>query len=106
MKLPDFLTEDADGFIHVTGRRVGLVQLVHYYSEGYSAEMLAAEFASVPLSVVHKILGFYLENQEEIDEYVARSRQQIEEQRSNVPGGPGLQELRRRLASRRRAQGA
>ena len=43
MTLPDFLTRDEDGFIHVAGHRIGLEHVIHYYNEGYSPEMLADE---------------------------------------------------------------
>jgi hypothetical protein len=43
VRLPDFLTRDDAGFIHLAGRRVGLDQLIFYYHKGYSAEMLADE---------------------------------------------------------------
>ena len=38
-KLPPFLTH-ADGEIRATGTRVSLVDLVHHYNQGFSAEML------------------------------------------------------------------
>ena len=56
MTLPDSLTQDPDGFIHVTGHRIGLQHLVHYYNEGYSAEMLACEYPTLSLATIHKIL--------------------------------------------------
>lgn len=96
MQLPDFLTRDADGFIHVAGRRIGLDQLVFYYREGYSAEMLAEEFPSVPLAVIHKVFGYYLKNESAVDDYVAKCRQQSAAQ--ETASGPGISvlELRRR----------
>ena len=47
MELPNFLMRDADGFIHLTGHRIGLASLIHYYNEGLSAEMLACEYPCV-----------------------------------------------------------
>jgi hypothetical protein len=43
MNLPAYLTEDPDGFIHMTGHRVGLEHLIHYYNEGFSPELLLSE---------------------------------------------------------------
>jgi len=103
MELPDFLTRDADGFIHPTGHRIGLASLIHYYNEGLSAEMLACEYPSLSLSLVHKVIAFYLENRAGVDEYVARCDDEIERQRSLAPKGPSASELRQRMESMRRA---
>jgi uncharacterized protein (DUF433 family) len=48
MDLPDFLAQDADGFIHLRGHRIGIQHVVHFYDEGYSAEMLAETFPTLP----------------------------------------------------------
>jgi len=101
MDLPDFLVQDADGFIHLSGHRIGIQHLVHFYGEGYSPEMLAEAFPTLSLALMHKTLGFYLENQAEVDAYVASCREEVERQASSAPQGPGLAELRRRLAARR-----
>jgi hypothetical protein len=50
MTLPDFL-QDTSGEIRLTGHRIGLFHLVHYYNEGSSAEMLLSQFSSLPLAL-------------------------------------------------------
>jgi len=97
MTLPDFITGDSDGFLHVTGHRIGLHQIVALYREGYSPEMLLCEFPTLSLALIHKSLGFYLENQAEVDGYVATEERASEHQRAATPHGPSLQELRRRM---------
>jgi uncharacterized protein (DUF433 family) len=101
MDLPDFLVQDADGFIHLRGHRIGIQHLVHFYNEGYSPEMLAEEFPTLSLALLHKTIAFYLENQAEIDTYIAQVRSETDRHASTAPQGPGLAELRRRLAARR-----
>ena len=101
MDLPDFLAQDADGFIHLRGHRIGIQHVVHVYDEGYSAEMLAEEFPTLSLALIHKTIGFYLENRTDIDAYIAQGRDEIERHASTAPRGPGLAELRQRLAARR-----
>ena len=103
MELPNFLTRDADEFIHLTGHRLGLASLIHYYNEGLSAEMLACEYPSVSLSVVHKMIAFYLENRAAVDEYITRCEDEIEQQRSLAAKGPSASELRKRMETMRRA---
>ena len=47
MILPDFLTQDDCGDIRLTGHRIGIEDIVFFYNEGYSAEMLLAEFPTL-----------------------------------------------------------
>jgi uncharacterized protein (DUF433 family) len=103
MTLPDFLTQDPDGYIHVTGHRIGLQDLVYYYNQGFSPEMLQEAFPTLSLAVIHKVLGFYLEQQAEADAYVAGCEAEMERQRAAAPRGPDLTELRRRLKAKQSA---
>lgn len=107
MTLPEFLTEDQFGYIHLTGHRVGLVDIVHFYTQGDSAEMLAARFPSVPLPFHHKVIAYYLEHQIEVDEYVASHDAAMAEHRLASAGrGPSFEELKARFAAKRVAAGA
>lgn len=99
MTLPDFLTQDSDGFIHIVGHRIGLEHLVHYYNQGDSPEALACEYPTLSLSLIHRVIAFYLDNRDEIDRYVARNQMEIDRQRATTPKGPTLAELRRRFAA-------
>jgi|SRR6516225_7801943 uncharacterized protein (DUF433 family) len=103
MTLPDFLTQDADGHIHVAGHRVGLQDLVYYYNEGHSAEALAELFPTLTLAVIHKVIAFYLEHRAEVDAYVAGCEAETARQRTAALRGPDLAELRRRLAAKQTA---
>jgi uncharacterized protein (DUF433 family) len=86
MRLPDFLTQDSGGYTNVTGRRVGLHDVVFFYKQGYSAEMLQVAFPTVPLALIHKILAFYLENQAEVDASLAADEAEMERQRAGAWG--------------------
>ena len=97
MDLPDFLSRESSGEIRLTGRRIGLYHVLHYYNEGYSAEMLAGQFPDVPLSVIHKVIGFYLENKDALDTYVAHCQEELAQQRAANPHRLPLASLRQRL---------
>ena len=103
MNLPDFLIQDEDGEIHPVGSRIGLYHVVHFYNEGYSPEMLVCEFPTLPLALIHKIIAFYLENQVEVDKYVADYRAELERQRAAHVPGPGELRLRRLMELLRQA---
>jgi uncharacterized protein (DUF433 family) len=96
MILPDFLTQDPDGEIHMTGHRIGLYTVVRCYKEGYSAEKISEEFPTLPLDLVQKVIAFSLENQAEVDAYVEAYRVELERQAATLRQGPDLEELRRR----------
>src|SRR6266404_8134513 len=106
MNLPDFLTQDEFGSIRLSGHRVDFAHLLHYYNDGYSPEMLWTEYPALPLALIHKALGFYLENQRDVDAYLTRFREEVDRRRTEPAPGPALVELRRRLESMRPAQGA
>ncbi len=103
MILPDFLVQDADGFIHLAGHRIGLQDIAYYYNEGYSAEDLCEIFPTLPLVLVHKLLVFYLENTAEVETYIATCETEMDRQRAAATRGPELTELRRRLAAKQAA---
>jgi uncharacterized protein (DUF433 family) len=107
MQLPDFLSQDKYGWIHITGHRIGLTDVVFWYREGDSPEMLHARFPTVPVPLFYKVIGFYLENQAEADAYVNHSLAESERQRASAPNhGPSLEELKRRREAQRLAPGA
>ncbi len=102
MNLPDFLTQNEFGGIRVTGTRIGLETLLDFYTYGYSAEMIWAEYPTLTLATIHKVIAFYLENKEDVDAYIARVDAKAEELRAKSPKGPSLTELRRRLETMHR----
>ena len=100
MLLPDFLTQDPDGYIHVTDHRIGLQDLAYFYNEGYSAEMLLEAFPTLSLALVHKVIAFYLEQRADVDAYLAVCQEDANRQRALARKGPDLAELRRCLEAR------
>jgi uncharacterized protein (DUF433 family) len=95
MKLPDFLTEWPFGEIVLTGHRIGLYHVIWYRNAGHTAQMLHQEFPSLPLDLIEKVLVFAQENQKEVDAYVSRCQEEIDEQR-RTGLHVDLEELKRR----------
>jgi uncharacterized protein (DUF433 family) len=104
MNLPEFLIDHPDGEIRLTGHRISLYDVVYFYKEGYSPEMLVCQFPTLPLALVHKVIAFYLENQAEVDHYVAEEEAARERLRASAPASPSVIELRQRLEAMRRAE--
>lgn len=108
MQLPDFLQREDGGYIRLTGHRIGLVSIVPLYNEGFSPEMLAGYFPTLPLALIHKVIAFYLENRDEVDAYVAQERAELDRQEREgrkSQATPGLVELRQRMQALRRTGG-
>ena len=104
--LPPYLHWHPDGEIRLAGHRIGLFHFVYYYNQGYTAEMILGQFPTLQLAVIHKVIAFYLENQKEVDDYVAQSQADLDQLRGAGPHAPGVVELRKRLESRRPAEPA
>src|SRR5947208_187719 len=86
-----------DGEIRLASHRIGLYHLVQHYNEGESAEMLAARYPTLSLPLVHKVLAYYLENQAQVDAYVANCEAAAKDQQQGARA-LNLNSLRRRLA--------
>jgi uncharacterized protein (DUF433 family) len=102
--LPEFLTRNQYGEIRLTGHRVGLLHIVDRYNEGCSAEAIVCEYPTLTLASVHKVIAFYLENQGDVDAYIAATRAEIERQAAQPSHGPNMVELRKRLEAMRVAR--
>lgn len=60
-----------EGVYRIGGTRVSLDSLVYLFREGMSAEDMVESYLALTLEQVHGALAFYLENQHEIDAYLA-----------------------------------
>jgi uncharacterized protein (DUF433 family) len=96
MLLPDFLIQDADGEIRLTGHRIGLYSVVRSHQEGRSAGEILADFPSLSLAHIEKVLAFYQENRAEVDAYATAYREELERQSESLRQGPSREELQRR----------
>ncbi len=100
MTLPDFLNTDDFGGIRLTGTRIGLSQLMWYYHEGYSVESLQQQFPTLGFAQIHKVLGFYWDNKDEVDAYLSQAEQKMKEH-AQAGAKVDMTELRKRLAGRK-----
>lgn len=104
MELAEFLHADDGGFIVLRGHRIGLHHVVREYNNGLSAEALQARFPTLALSLIHKVIAFYLENQDEVDRYVEAEQAELARQIGASKPVPNLVQLRQRLEAMRRAE--
>jgi uncharacterized protein (DUF433 family) len=109
-QLPDFLEQRGDEEIYLQGHRITLEDVCFHYNEGCTAEMLRERFPTLPLVLVHKVIVFYLENHEAVDDYLTKcqaARDANFERWQNTPRTtPDAAQLRQRLQARQTAGGA
>lgn len=70
---------DVDGVIRVGGTRVRLDTVVFAYNDGATAEEIVEQYPSLKLADVHVVIGYYLENRDEVEKYLGE-RQEYREQ--------------------------
>jgi uncharacterized protein (DUF433 family) len=69
-----------EGVYRVGDTRVSLDSLVYLFREGMSAEGMVESYPALTLEQVHGALAFYLQNQKEIDGYLAEGERAAEAQ--------------------------
>lgn len=72
----------ADGVIRISKTRVTLDTLVAAFTEGATAEEIAQQYPSVPLSDVYSVIGYYLRRSAEVEAYLTRRRAEAAQTRS------------------------
>jgi uncharacterized protein (DUF433 family) len=106
MKPPDFLHKDENGEIRLAGQRIGLFHVIHYYRAGYSPEMLACQFPTLPLALIHKVIAYYLDHTPEVEAYVNTCRTELAQQRAAKPQPLDAATLRQRLEAMQHVEGS
>ncbi len=69
------LKTDPDGVIRVGGARVRLDTVVFAYNEGATPEEIVEQYPSLKLADVHVIIGYYLQNRDEVEKYLSERQE-------------------------------
>jgi uncharacterized protein (DUF433 family) len=89
-----------DGMIRVGGTRVTLQTVVYAFRRGATAEAIVEQYPVLSLPDVYLVIGYYLQHQADVDEYVrtqeALAEQVRQENERRIPNDP----LRARLLAR------
>ena len=94
------LHRDTDGVLRVSKTRVTLDTIVAAFSEGATAEEIAQQYPSVPLSDVYYVIGYYLRRYTEVEVYLTQRRQQAEQVRRENEARFDPDGVRQRLMAR------
>ncbi len=66
----DLLHQDSEGTIRVKGSRITLDTLVGTFNKGETVEEIQDGFPSLSLSQIQGVIAWYIENQDDADEYL------------------------------------
>jgi uncharacterized protein (DUF433 family) len=72
--IPLPLTLGKDGVARVGGTRVTLDTVVRAFNRGATAEEVAQQYPSLSLSDIYATISYYLQNREEVDQYLEERR--------------------------------
>ncbi len=95
------LSVDEAGVLRVAGTRVSLDSVVYAFHEGATPEEMAQDFPTLDLAAVYFVIGYYLQNRTEVEEYLEQRRAQREELKTEVEARSNPQGLRERLLARK-----
>jgi len=95
----DFLDIDD---IRIKGTRVGIETILEDYLNAASPEAIAVRYPSVTLEQVYATITYYLRNKEDVDQYLERWRNYVEQSWQNQQQypSPAIKRLRE-IKSRR-----
>jgi uncharacterized protein (DUF433 family) len=90
-----------DGTIRVKGSRVTLDVIVRQFKQGATAEQILEDFPSLNLRDVYGAIYYYLDHEEEVEEYLKEQKDAAVETRQFIESKNGGEALRERIRARR-----
>ena len=96
------LRTNRDGVILVGDTRVPFETVVTVFNLGATAEEIVQQFPSLRLSDVYFVIGYYLYNRSEVDDYIRQQREESTRVRQENEARFDPTGIRERLLSRRK----
>jgi uncharacterized protein (DUF433 family) len=94
------LSEDQAGVLRVTGTRVSLDSVIYAFNEGATPEEIVQQYPTLDLKDVYAVVSYYLQNQDEVEKYLARRRAERQELRKEIEARFEPRGIRERLLAR------
>jgi uncharacterized protein (DUF433 family) len=94
------LKTDVDGVVRVGNTRVTLDTVIATFKEGATAEEIVAQYPSLNLADVYAVIGYYLQQQPEVEAYLSQRQQVADEVRRQNEIRFNQQGIRERLLAR------
>jgi uncharacterized protein (DUF433 family) len=96
------LTKTEAGVLRIGDSRVSLDTVINAFAQGATPEQIVEDYDSLQLSEVYAVISYYLQNREEVENYLAQRKEQREKLRRQIESRSNPQDIRKRLLSRRR----
>jgi len=96
------LRTDDSGILRVGNTRVSFDSVVTAFNEGSTAEEIVQQYDVLSLADVYAVISYYLDNQSEIDSYLAERRTQRKQLRKELEAIHEPHGIRQRLLARRK----
>jgi uncharacterized protein (DUF433 family) len=99
------LKTDMDGVVRVGETRVTLDTVIMAFKEGAAAEEIVSQYPSLGLAEVYAVIGYYLQQQPEVEAYLSRRNQLGQKVRWQNEARFNQQGIRDRLLARQAQRG-
>ena len=95
------LTETEAGVLRVGDSRVSLDTVIIAFNHGATPEQIVEDYNSLELAEVYAVISYYLQNREEVENYLGKRKIQRDELRRELEARTNPQNIRERLLARR-----
>ena len=95
------LTRWDDGSIRIGNSRVLLDLVVYAFNEGRTPEEIVISYPTLKLSEVYGTITYYLDNAEQIDDYIVQRENDAEQVWTKIESDPNQKRLRQKILAQR-----
>ena len=96
------LSMDQSAVLRVGDTRVSLDSVIYAFQDGATPEEIVQQFTTLGLANVYSVIGYYLQNRAEVEEYLKRRTAERAELKKEIEARFDPIGLRDRLLARRR----
>jgi len=96
------LTKTEVGVLRIGDSRVSLDTVIIAFSQGATPEQIVEDYDSLELAEVYAVISYYLQNRDEVEDYLARRKVERGKLRRQIESRSNPQGIRERLLARRR----
>ena len=95
------LSMDEAGVFRVSGTRVSLDSVIYAFDEGATPEEIAQNFPTLDLAAIYSVIGYYLQNRDEVEQYLEQRKIDREELKKEIESRFDPNGVRERLLARK-----
>jgi uncharacterized protein (DUF433 family) len=96
------LTKTEAGVLRIGDSRVSLDTVIIAFGQGATPEQIVEDYDSLELAEVYAAISYYLQNREEVEDYLTQRKVQRDELRRKIESRSNPQGIREKLLARRR----